>query len=226
MGILSRFKDIMSANINDLLDKCEDPAKMVDQEMRKLREALADVKRETQEVMADETAAKRRLDECEADVKKYGAAAMKAVEAGSDDDARKLIERKQQCEAKLESAKQVYDAAHDSAFKMRQMHDKLVSDIQSLEDRRDGIKAKVHQAKAQERVNKLSSGMAASEASLSALDRMEAKADRMLDKATAGAELNKPADGSIDDLARKYGEKGGLSSVEDELAAMKASLGK
>ena len=65
MGILARFKDIMSANINDLLDKCEDPAKMVDQEMRKLREALADVKKETQAVMADEMAAKRRLDECE-----------------------------------------------------------------------------------------------------------------------------------------------------------------
>ena len=125
MGILSRFKDIMSANINDLLDKCEDPAKMVDQEMRKLREALADVKRETQEVMADETAAKRRLDECEADVKKYGAAAMKAVEAGNDDDARKLIERKQQCEVKLESAKQVYDAAHDSEIGRASCRDRV-----------------------------------------------------------------------------------------------------
>lgn len=226
MGILARFKDIMSANINDLLDKCEDPAKMVDQEMRKLREALADVKKETQAVMADEMAAKRRLDECEEDVQKFGNAAVKAVEAGNDDDARKLILRKQQCEAKLSDAQRMYDAAHDSAVKMREMHDKLVSDIQVLDDRRDSIKAKVHQAKAQDRVNKLAGGMADSSASLSALNRMEAKANKLLDEATAGAELNKGPEDSMDNLVAKYGAKGGDKSVEDELASLKASIGR
>ena len=40
MGILTRFKDIMSANINALLDKCEDPEKMIDQYMRNLESDL------------------------------------------------------------------------------------------------------------------------------------------------------------------------------------------
>ena len=38
MGILTRFTDIMKSNINALLDKCEDPAKMIDQTLRDLRE--------------------------------------------------------------------------------------------------------------------------------------------------------------------------------------------
>ena len=46
MGILTRFKDIMSANINALLDKCEDPAKMIDEYMRQVTEQLAEVKEE------------------------------------------------------------------------------------------------------------------------------------------------------------------------------------
>lgn len=224
MGILSRFKDIMSANINDLLDKCEDPAKMADQEMRKLREALADVKKETQAVMADEKSAKHRLDEAAAEVENFATAAKNAVIAGNDDDARKLLARKQQCESKLESAKKVYDSAHESAEKMRRMHDKLVTDIQALDDRRDGIKAKIHQAKAQDRVNKISGGIAASDASLSALDRMEAKADRMLDEALSGAELNEAPEDDVGKLAEKYAGAHADASVEDELAKLKASL--
>ena len=46
MGIISRFTDIMKSNINALLDKCEDPAKMIDQTLRDLREDLAEVKKE------------------------------------------------------------------------------------------------------------------------------------------------------------------------------------
>ena len=41
MGILTRFTDIMKSNINALLDKCEDPAKMIDQTLRDLREDLS-----------------------------------------------------------------------------------------------------------------------------------------------------------------------------------------
>lgn len=53
MGIISRFKDIMSANINALLDKMEDPEKMVDQYLRNLESDLGKVKQETASVMAD-----------------------------------------------------------------------------------------------------------------------------------------------------------------------------
>ena len=53
MGILKRFKDIMSSNINALLDKAEDPEKMIDQYLRDLQEDLRKVKSETATVMAD-----------------------------------------------------------------------------------------------------------------------------------------------------------------------------
>ena len=54
MGVLQRFSDIMAANINALLDKAEDPEKMIDQTLRKLREDLAEVKKETANVIANE----------------------------------------------------------------------------------------------------------------------------------------------------------------------------
>ena len=61
MGILTRFKDIMSANINALLDKCEDPEKMIDQYMRNLESDLGKVKAETASVMAEEQEPRENL---------------------------------------------------------------------------------------------------------------------------------------------------------------------
>ena len=143
MGILTRFKDIMSANINALLDKCEDPEKMIDQYMRNLESDLGKVKAETASVMAEETRCKRELDECTADVAKYQSYAEKALKAGNEADARTFLEKKQQLVSKQATLQQTYNIASDNAAKMRQMHDKLCKDIQSLEARRDAVKAKV-----------------------------------------------------------------------------------
>ncbi len=224
MGIISRFKDIMSANINALLDKCEDPEKMIDQYMRNLQSDLGKVKAETASVMADEQRAKRELDECTAEINKLQAYAEKAVAAGNDDDARQFLAKKQTLVTKQQAFQQTYTLAADNAAKMRQMHDKLVNDINELDSRRDTIKAKMKVANAQQTVNKMTSGMGKAESSLSAFDRMEAKADRMLDEANAMAELNTAgADNSIKDLEDKY--KVSAPAVDDELAAIKAKMG-
>lgn len=223
MGILQRFGDIMKSNINALLDKCEDPAKMVDQTLLDLRKDLADVKKETASVMADEKNAKRKLDENDAEIKKYTTAAQNALKSGNETDAKTLIARKQQLEETRISLQSTYDVAHANAEKMRQMHDKLTNDIESMETRKDAIKGKVATAKAQAHMNKMTSGVN-TDASMAAFDRMEAKANKMLDEANAEAELNEGVH-STDDLADKYASGGNDVSVDDELARMKADLG-
>ena len=224
-GILQRFKDIMSANINALLDKAEDPEKMIDQCLRNLNEDLAKVKAETAAVMADEQRAKRELDACNEEIAKYQTLAEKAVLAGNDGDAKQFLAKKAEIASKQVSLQQAYDLAAANSMKMRQMHDKLVKDISELNSRREAIKAKVRVAKAQERINQLTSSIGSSEASLSAFDRMEAKANTMLDRANAMAELNTSSSvDPLDDLAQKYDSSPSVA-VEDELAALKAKMG-
>ena len=87
MGILQRFKDIMASNINALLDKAEDPEKMIDQTLRNLTKDLAEVKKETAAVMADEQRCKRELDEVNSEITKMQAYAEKALLAGNEADA-------------------------------------------------------------------------------------------------------------------------------------------
>jgi len=217
MGILKRFKDIMSSNINALLDKAEDPEKMIDQYLRDLQEDLRKVKSETATVMAEEQRCKRQLDECDAEIAKMQTYAEKALVAGNEGDAMKFLEKKNQLT-------QAYDAAAANAAKMRQMHDKLTKDVSDLNARKETIKAKVQVAKTQERMNKMMSGIGDSSASLDAFSRMEAKADAMLDKANAMSELNSSSADSIDDLASKY-DAAPNADVQDELAALKAKMG-
>lgn len=225
MGILSRFTDILKANINDLLDKAEDPAKMIDQYMIDLTESLAEVKKETAGVMAEETRTKRLADENATEVAKYDDLARKALAAGSEEDARTFLAKKQQVQAEGEALQTAYEAARENAAKMRQMHDKLVSDIETLNARREGIKAKVAVAKTQEMVSNFTAGADKAAGAMSAFDRMEAKADAMLDQANAMEELNKAPVDKAAELEKKYAEAGNAAAVDDELAKLKAEMG-
>ena len=224
MGILKRFKDIMASNINALLDKAEDPEKMIDQYLRDIQEDLRKVKSETATVMAEEQRCKRQLDECDAEIAKMQNYAEKALLAGNEADAMKFLEKKNQLIQKQVPLQQAYDAAAANSAKMKQLHDKLTKDVQDLNNRRDAIKAKVQVAKTQEKMNKMVGSIGDSSASLAAFDRMEAKANSMLDKANAMSELNSMGGDSIDDLASKYDEAP-TAAVSDELAARKAKRG-
>lgn len=226
MGILTRFKDIMASNINALLDKCEDPEKMIDQYMRNMESDLGKVKAETASVMAEQTRAKRELDECTEQIDKMQRYAEKALTAGNEADARAFLEKKQELSATQTALQNAYNVASENAKKMRQMHDKLVKDMESLESRRAAIKATVKAAKAQERINGVGSSISGANNSMDAFAKMEAKANRMLDEANAMAQLNESQeDADIDNLAAKYDETPDNSAVDDELAALKAKMG-
>lgn len=225
MGILSRFGDILSANINALLDKAEDPEKMIDQYLREAMENLDEVKKETAGIMAEESRTRRLVEENDKNIAKYEELAKKALLAGNESDAKVFIAKKQQLENSGASLESAYAAAHENATKMRQLYDKLSADISSLNARRDAVKAKVSVAKTQETINKLTSSAVNMEGTLGAFERMEKKADRMLDMANAQAELSgKPMDEAAA-LEAKYREDSKSAAVDDELAAMKAKLG-
>ena len=224
MSILSRFNDIIKANINALLDKADDPAKMIDQYLREMTDDLAEVKRETASVMAEETRTMRLADENQAQVDKYDALARKALQAGNETDARVFLARKQELEAAGAGLKTAYAAAHENAVRMREMHDKLARDIETLKSRRQSIKAKVTVAKTQEKINELSSASEKVNGAMGAFERMEEKANAMLDEANAMSELNNFSVDEALKLEEKYAKEN-APSVDDALAKLKEEMG-
>ena len=226
MGIMTRFKDIMAANFNALLDRAEEPEKMIDQYLRNLEQAFAKVKAETASIMAEEKSAKRKLDECDEEIARMTEYAKKAVAAGNDGEAKQFLTKKAELTEKRTVLEQNYTLACDNSAKMRQMHDKLAGDIATLKSKRDMLKAKVKVAETQKKINQMGSGLADAGNNMTAFDRMEDKVNKMLDEANAMSELNASSEGnSIEELAKKYDAQSGNSAVDDELAALKAEMG-
>ena len=227
-GILSRFKDIMSSNINALLDKVEDPMKMIDQYLRNLESDLGKVKAETAAVMAEETKSKRELDECIDSINKMQTYAEKALLSGNEADARTFLSKKGELNNKLISLQQTYDMAKENSTKMREMHDKLIKDISQLNTRRDELKAKMAVVNTQEKLNKVGSSVNGAIGNMSKFDEMEAKINKKLDTANAMAELNNSQkEENIEDLIAKYDNetKNTSSEIDDELSELKSKLG-
>lgn len=227
-GILSRFKDIMSSNINALLDKVENPMKMIDQYLRNLESDLGKVKAETAAVMAEETKSKRELDECTDSINKMQTYAEKALLSGNEADARTFLSKKGELNNKLISLQQTYNIAKENSTKMREMHDKLIKDISQLNTRRDELKAKMAVANTQEKLNKIGSSVNGAIGNMSKFDEMEAKINKKLDMANAMAELNNSQkEENIEDLIAKYDNetKNTSSEIDDELSELKSKLG-
>lgn len=221
MEILKRFRDIMTSNIHAMLDKAEDPEKMIDQYMRDLSSDLGKVKSETAAIMAAEKRERRELADVQKEMDDMQRYAVKALEAGNEDDARKFLQRKAELTEREQGLHTAVEMAAANTIQMRQMHDKLEEDISELESRRAELKGKAAIAKTQSRMNEMGSSMNGAGERISAFDAMEKKINQQLDEAQAMSELNRGSGDNVKDLAKKYDD---TSNVDAELESLKSGI--
>ena len=233
MGILSRFTDIMSANINSLLSKAEtaNAEKLLEKYLKDAKDNIAQVKAETAAVIAEETGLARKLADNEAECDKYESYAMAAVKKGNDDDARKFLSYKNRLEDERADLSSQYARAKDNSEKMRQLLKKLMDDVNVTEDKLRELKQKLTVAKQQEKLNKLEEKFSNNNP-LSVADSLFDAVQKRVDAADAAAALDKEfvkETLEVEDLAKKYAattQEVKADQVEDQLAMLKASLGK
>ncbi|MGE5702499.1 MAG: PspA/IM30 family protein [Clostridia bacterium] len=218
MEFLSRIKEILVSNRNALIERTEDPDKAIDSLMRRLNSDLGKVKAETASMVADESRAKRALDECEAEIRKLQRYAERAVEAGDDEGARKFLGKKAtqaEKEAKLQAA---YQSASSNVSSMKQIQEKLEAEIGQLEARRAQLKAKIAATKVQEGLNAIGSSGRGNDGVFEAI---EEKVNRAYDEAMAIAELRAEAKSDFDEVFAQFEKKLADANPDEELAAIK-----
>ncbi|MBN2417859.1 MAG: phage shock protein PspA, partial [Deltaproteobacteria bacterium] len=200
MGIFTRFRDIISSNINAMLDKAEDPEKLIKLMIREMEDTLVELKASCAGVMAASKKLERNIDEVKGRVEYWAEKAPLAVSKGRDDLAREaLIQKRKYAErvADLETELKEHEALIDEYQNdIRQLEEKLAG---AREKQRMLVQRHIHatrKRKAQEDIRRVESSDA-----IFRFDDLENRIERMEAEA---------------DLVN-YGKKGALESEFEQL---------
>ncbi|MDX1341486.1 MAG: phage shock protein PspA [Reinekea sp.] len=113
MGIFSRLSDIINSNLNAILDRAEDPEKMIRLIIQEMEETLVEVRSSSARVIADKKDAQRRLSRLEGEAEDWEAKARLALEKGREDLARAALAEKQGLLDETKVVKQEFHALDD-----------------------------------------------------------------------------------------------------------------
>ena len=128
MGIFTRVRDIISSNLNTMLDKAEDPEKLVKLMIREMEDTLVEIKASCAGAMATKKKIQRELEEIDARAAEWGDKAELAVEKGREDLAREaLVEKRRYTDRK--------DTLEHETNQCDELVDQYQQDIVQLEDK-------------------------------------------------------------------------------------------
>ena len=183
MGIFTRFRDIISSNINAMLDKAEDPEKLISLMIREMEDTLVEIKASCAGVMANKKKLHRQITQAQAQSKNWEQKAGLAVTKGRDDLAREALLEKRRYSERIGSLEQelaeMNGLVEQYQEDIRQLEDKLRS---AREKQRLLVQRHIHANKkrrAQEDIRRMESSEAIVkfEEFENRIERMEAEAD-------------------------------------------------
>ncbi len=222
-GIFERMATIVKANVNELIDKFEDPAKIVDQTIADAKVEYAKIKKESLSVLANENMAKKELDRLNAEAEKWHGIAASALKAGNEGDARKALEKENQYRTAITKQEGICTSAKAAADKLRGKLKEMESEIKDMENKASQIKAMAVTAKATKAAAKVADKGIDSGA-FDAFARMEEKAAKELAEAEVLESLNQDTAAEEEKaLEEKY--SGDNQGTDEALEKLKEELG-
>ncbi len=218
MGVFSRFRDIVNSNINAMLDKAEDPRKMIRLMIQEMEETLVEIKASCARTMAERKTAQRELDAVDKAAATWEQRAAMAVDKGRDDLAREALLEKRALSDRA-------DALADEAARLDALVQAARDDINALEDKLHSAREKQRllvqrhasasariKARSEVRKAEAADALLRFDAFEQRIDRLEAEAD------LAGAPRRSGPTGSLEERFEALEQD---EALEAELAALK-----
>jgi len=223
MGIMDRVATVIKSNLNHLINKAEDPEKMLDQILIQMRQQLVEAKREVAVAIADEKRLAAQLEAELQQVREWEQRATMAVQKGEDDLAREALRRKADHEQIAIGYKKQWDAQQASTENLKNALRALSQKIEEAGRKKNLLVARQKRAEAQKHIHEVMTGITDTSA-FESFDRMTAKVEQIEAQAGAAVELSQELSG--DTMEQRFRALESSTDVEQELHALKAKVQK
>lgn len=222
MGIFDRLSALIRSNINDLINRAENPEKMLNQLISDMKAQLAKAKQEVASAIADEKKLSQQGRREKSLAEDWERRAMLAVREGKDDLAKQAL---------IRHSEHVQNAVtlHETWFTHKEETERLKTSLRQLADKIDEAQRKKNlliarqkRAEAQARIQETMSSLS-DRSAFESFERMEEKIGDMERRAVASAEISEELSG--DTLMQQFHALEYHGSADDQLLELKKKMG-
>ena len=222
---------VVKSKANKLLDRYEDPRETLDYSYQKQLELLQQVKRSTATVITSKKRLELQRVKLQQNIQKLDSQAKDSVNAGRDDLARLVLERKANNVIEIENLTTQIQEQEIEQEKLINTEKKLSAKINAFRTKKETIKAQYTAAEAQVKVKEAVTGISEEMADVGfAIDRAEEKTENMRAKSAALDEMVELGAldeiGGDDEIERELRKMKTTTGVDDELAKLKVEMEK
>lgn len=219
MGVFSRLSDILKSNINDLLDKAEDPEKMVKQIIIDMQKELTIATQNLGKAKASERLAQKKMDDAVKVSQSWESKAKAALSQGNQDMAKQALAKKVKADEEVASYTEMYESIANQTAAIEDQVEVLKSKLDEAKSRQAMLIARSQMADTKKALAKSQGGFDGASA-LEKFDRMEEKIQRKEAEADAFAEIG----GADNELVESFDQIEKAAKVDAELERLMAEM--
>src|SRR5690625_7292192 len=151
--LFKRMKTVVSSELNSMLDKAEDPVKMLDQFMREMGEDIRDVEAADAKKNANEKIIKKKNYDNKTMINKRQEQAEQALEADKEDLARRALQNKKEYEEQVNVLKESWEHALQDTEQLKSKLDEMKSEYHQMKLKKESLKERAESAKTKTKDN-------------------------------------------------------------------------
>jgi phage shock protein A len=219
-SMFKRISDVISANLNDLIDRVEDPERMIKQIIREMEENISKAKAGVIEAIASEKQLQKDLEQHRRQSAEWQKKAEEALLVNKEELARAALMRKKEHDNLIKALDPSWEAAKNTSERLKTQLHALEAKLEEARRKRSTLVARQRAAEARQHMDKTLANFQTGLDAQANFARMEDKVTEMEARVEAAAELS----GDASQLEKDFLAMEVEQEVADELAALKKKV--